>query len=172
MTTRAVVLIGPMGVGKSSIGRKLAKALSRTFLDTDSVIAREHGPIPQIFAQHGEAYFREVEREAVARAVADGGVVALGGGAVLNESTRELLREHRVVLLDVSEAVVAGRIGHGEGRPLLSGVDEDPMIRWKRIRAERWPVYESLADVTFDTSRGHIAYVVSAIAEWVQEEEQ
>ncbi len=171
MTTSAIVLIGPMGVGKSSIGRKLAKALSRTFTDTDSVIAREHGPIPQIFEQRGEAFFRDVERDIVARSVAEGGVVALGGGAVLNAQTQDLLRDHRVILLDVSEAVIAGRIGHGEGRPLLA-TDDDPIESWKRIRAERWPIYESLAHKTFDTSRGHIAHIVSAIAEWVQEEER
>ncbi|MBV0894938.1 shikimate kinase [Microbacterium sp. NC79] len=170
MTARAIVLIGPMGVGKSSIGRKLAKALSRTFTDTDSVIARENGPIPTIFAEHGETYFRERERDVVARAVAEGGVVALGGGAPLNRQTQRLLREHSVILLDVSETVIAGRIGQGEGRPLLA--DSDPVEKWKRLRAERWPVYESLADVTFDTSRGHIAHIVSAIAEWVQEEER
>lgn len=171
MTSRAIVLIGPMGVGKSSIGRKLAKALSLPFTDTDSVIARENGPIPKIFEEQGEPRFREIERDVVARAVADGGVVALGGGAVLNAQTQQLLREHRVVLLDVSESVVAGRIGHGEGRPLLAS-DDDPMQTWKRIREQRWPVYESLADKTVDTSRGHIAHIVSAIAEWVQEEER
>lgn len=171
MTTRAVVLIGPMGVGKSSIGRKLAKALSRTFTDTDSVIVRENGPIPAIFAEHGEAYFREIEREVVARSVAAGGVLALGGGAPLNAQTQAILREQIVILLDVSESVIAGRIGHGEGRPLLAS-DDNPVEKWKRLRAERWPVYESLADATFDTSRGHIAHIVSAIAEWVQEEER
>ena len=171
MTTRAVVLIGPMGVGKSSIGRKLAKALSRTFTDTDTVIVRENGPIPKIFEEHGEAHFREIERDVVARSVEGGGVVALGGGAVLNTQTQAVLRDHLVVLLDVSEVVIAGRIGHGEGRPLLAS-DDEPTETWKRIRAERWPVYESLADKTFDTSRGHIAHIVSAIAEWVQEEER
>lgn len=170
MTEKAIVLIGPMGVGKSSVGRKLAKLLETTFVDTDSVIARENRPIPEIFATLGEAHFRELEREVVARSVADGGVVALGGGAVLNEATQRVLADHRVVLLDVDETVVSARLGAGTGRPLLASED-DPMIKWRRIRDERWPLYESLADVTFDTSRGHIAHIVSAIAEWVKEEQ-
>lgn len=168
MTGSAIVLIGPMGVGKSSIGRKLAKVLETTFSDTDSVIAREHGAIPDIFSTHGEPHFRELEHRAVADALTQGGVVALGGGAVLDHRTQALLREHLVILLDSEESVIAGRIGQGSGRPLLAGED-DPVERWKRIRAERLPLYQSLADVTFDTSRGHISHIVSVIAEWIQE---
>lgn len=164
-TPRAVVLVGPMGAGKSSIGKKLAKVLERSFIDTDAVIAREHGPIPEIFAEHGEAHFRELEQRAVADAVAGGGVVALGGGAVLTAATRELLAEHDVVLLTVEPRVVAGRIAGG-GRPLLAG--EDPMQRWLRIRDERRPLYEEVADATFDTSTGRIQAVVERIADWVR----
>lgn len=155
-----------MGAGKSSIGRKVAKSLGRTFIDTDSVIVREHGPIPEIFAAHGEPHFRALERDAVAAAVATGSVVALGGGAVLDPSTRTLLGEHDVVLLTVSERVVAHRIAGG-GRPLLAG-DEDPVARWRRIMTERRPLYEEVADATFDTSSGRIATVVENIADWVR----
>ena len=155
-----------MGAGKSSIGKKTAKALGRAFIDTDAVIVREHGDIPTLFAEHGEAHFRELEREAVADAVATGNVVALGGGAVLADATRELLATHDVVLLTVHPRTVASRIVMG-GRPLLDG-DEDPVARWIRIRDERMPLYEEVADVTFDTSTGRIQAVVDEIATWAR----
>lgn len=154
-----------MGAGKSSIGRKVAKMLGRTFTDTDSVVVREHGPIPAIFETHGEAHFRELEHIAVRNAVAGGGVVALGGGAVLDERTRELLKDHDVVYLTVSVRVVAGRISGG-GRPLLTG--GDPVARWKKIANERRPLYEAVADATFDTSTGRIQSVVGDIAMWAE----
>lgn len=165
----AVVLIGPMGAGKSSIGRKVARILGVSFHDTDSLIAREHGPIPALFEAHGEAHFRAVERESVKQALLAGGVVALGGGAVLDHDTRADLAQHRVVLLAVEERVVAGRLSGGAGRPLLAG-GEDPMERWLRIREERWPVYQSVANIEFDTSRGHVQDIARSIAEWAEKE--
>ncbi|GAB3270400.1 shikimate kinase [Microbacterium lacusdiani] len=166
----AIVLVGPMGAGKSSIGRRLAKALGRRFRDTDSLIAKAHGPIPEIFAEHGEPRFREIEHETVVDAVRRGGVVALGGGAVLHPGTREALRAHRVVLLTVDEKVVAGRI-QSQKRPLLDG-EEDPVATWIRIRDAREPVYREVADVAFDTSRGPLQDVVTAIADWVRQHEE
>jgi len=165
MTERAVVLIGPMGAGKTSIGRRVARALERTFTDTDKVVVRDHGAIAELFTTHGEAHFREVERAAVAEALARGGVVALGGGAVLDAATRADLVGHDVVLLTVQPHVVASRIG-GSTRPLLNA--EDPVERWARIYDERRPVYEEVADVTFDTSSGPLADIVTAIVEWVR----
>ncbi|WP_367651723.1 shikimate kinase [Curtobacterium sp. MCPF17_052] len=76
-----LVVIGPMGAGKSSVGRRVAKALGVPFTDTDRVIAREHGPIPKLFAERGEPAFRELEAAAVRRAVQIGGVVSVGGGS-------------------------------------------------------------------------------------------
>lgn len=160
----ALVLVGPMGAGKSSLGRKAARLLERPFIDTDAVIAREHGPIPQIFAEHGEARFRELERDAVAAAVATGAVVALGGGAVVDELTRERLAAHDVVLLTVHPRVVSRRIAGG-GRPLLAG-EEDPLDRWIRIRDERWPLYQEVADLTLDTSKGRLQDMAQQIADW------
>jgi shikimate kinase len=160
----ALVLIGPMGAGKSSIGRKVAKTLGTTFTDTDSLIVQRHGAIAEFFAEHGEAQFRLVERDAVVEALARGGVVALGGGSVLDAETRRDLARHRVVLLTVSPRIVRARI-QGESRPLLTG-GEDPLRRWERILAERRPLYDAVADVTFDTSSGPISGVVAEIAAW------
>jgi len=158
-----------MGAGKSSIGRKVARSLQVPFTDTDSVVVREHGPIPELFAAHGEAHFRRLERDAVVASIASGGVVALGGGAVLHADTRRDLQSVPVVLLSVEPRVVAGRIAAG-GRPLLDG--EDPMKRWQRIRDERWPLYQEVADVEFDTSRGRIAQVVADIVDWLEKRER
>jgi shikimate kinase len=162
--SEAIVLIGPMGAGKTSIGRKVAKALGRSFYDSDAAVVREHGPIEKLFAEHGEERFRELERNAVAEGLVSGGVVSLGGGAVLHPATQADLAAHRVVLLTVSPKVVAGRV-RDSARPLLQG--DDAIARWTAILQERLPVYEALADVTFDTSSGPLQNVVDAIVAWV-----
>ena len=162
----AVVLIGPMGAGKTSIGKKAARALGVPFFDTDAAVVREHGPIEQLFVEHGEARFRAAERIAVAEGLSTGGIVALGGGAVMDPATRADLAGHRVVLLTVSPRVVAGRV-RDSNRPLLQGGD-DAMARWTAIFEERRPVYEELADVTFDTSSGPLQDVVDALVAWVR----
>lgn len=166
LPARAIVLVGPMGAGKSSVGRRAARELGLSFTDTDKVIAREHGPIPALFERFGEERFRALERVAVAEALAGGGVVALGGGAVLDAATRADLAHHRVVLLTVSPRIVASRI-HGSDRPLLA--DPDPVARWQRIFAERRPLYEEVADITFDTSSGPLAAVVADIVGWARQ---
>ena len=169
MTTpdrRALVLVGPMGAGKTSIGRRVARTMGMTFTDTDKVVVRDHGPIPELFTRLGEQGFRALERDAVVESLQRGGVVALGGGAVLDAATRAALGEHRVVLLTVSPRVVASRIA-GADRPLLNG-DEDQVTRWERIFAERKRLYEEVADVTFDTSSGPLADVVTAIVAWAR----
>lgn len=165
MTSRsdALVLIGPMGAGKTSVGRRVAKALGRPFFDTDIAVAREHGAIEGIFIEHGEDYFRALERAAVCDGLATGGVVSLGGGAVLDADTQVDLAGHRVVLLTVEPRVVAGRVRES-ARPLLQG--EDPVQRWSEIYAARRPIYEKLADLTIDTSSGPLQQVVDAIVEW------
>lgn len=165
---QAIVLIGPMGAGKTSIGKRVAKRLERPFRDTDAMIVRAHGPIAELFAAHGEPHFRGLERDAVVEALDAGGVVSLGGGAVLDESTRERLRAHRVALLTVAPRVVARRLGAAASRPLLVGDEETPLARWERIYAERRPVYESVADATFDTSSGPLENIVTAIADWAE----
>ncbi|MBF4560933.1 shikimate kinase [Microbacterium sp. VKM Ac-2870] len=164
MTDPAIVLIGPMGAGKTSVGKRVAKRLALPFTDSDAVITREHGPITEIFARQGEESFRELERRAVSAALATGGVVALGGGAVLHPETQTDLAAHRVVLLTVAPQNVAARI-RGGARPLLQ--EGDAVARWHEIFAQRRPVYERLADITFDTSAGPLQDVVEALATWI-----
>src|SRR5690606_15424444 len=82
-----LVLVGPMAAGKTSVGRRVARRLGVAFVDTDKRIVATHGPIPAIFAEHGEAHFRDLERAAVAEALSEGGVISLGGGAVTQADT-------------------------------------------------------------------------------------
>jgi len=163
VTAATVALIGPMGAGKTSVGRRLARHLDRRFIDTDSVIAAEHGAIPDLFATVGEGAFRAIEREVVQRELRTGAVVALGGGAVLDESTRAALADCTVVLLTVSEQAVADRLAGGR-RPLLT----EGIASWRRIAAERDPVYRALADVTVDTSRRPMTTIAAELAEQLQ----
>ncbi|WP_396653466.1 shikimate kinase [Microbacterium sp. ARD32] len=162
------VLVGPMAAGKTSLGRKVARMLEVPFTDTDKRIAAEHGPIPQIFDAHGERHFRRLEREAVAVAITEGGVVSLGGGAVADAATRALLAQHPVVFLTVSADAVRRRIG-GSTRPLLAGED-DPVERWRTIFDERRAWYEEVADLTVDTSRRPMRMLAESIAAWRKEQ--
>jgi shikimate kinase len=162
-----LVLVGPMAAGKTSVGRRVARRLGVAFIDTDKRVVAEHGPIPAIFAEHGEAYFRALEREAVAAALAEGGVISLGGGAVTDEGTRELLRSHPVVFLTVTPDAVADRIRAG-GRPLLEG--DDPIGRWTAIFDERRPWYDEVASTTFDTSRLPMQRIAADIVTWKEEQ--
>lgn len=159
-----LVLIGPMGAGKTSVGRQVAKRLGIRFIDTDKRIIAEHGPITEIFAQHGEERFRWIETAAVAAALDEGGVISLGGGAVTSPETRELLRQHPVAFLAVSPEAVSARIRSG-GRPLLAGED-DPLERWKTIYEQRRGWYDELATETFDTSRRPMQRIADEIASW------
>ncbi|GEK86045.1 shikimate kinase [Microbacterium aerolatum] len=163
-----LVLVGPMGSGKTSVGRRVAKMLSVGFVDTDKRIVAAHGPIPEIFTAHGEAYFRALEAAAVADALSEGGVVSVGGGAVASVQTRELLREHPVVLLTVTPESVRRRLSGG-GRPLLAG-DDDPITRWNEIYEQRRGWYEEVADATFDTSHRPMQHIAEEIAAWRREQ--
>ncbi|GAB2837181.1 shikimate kinase [Microbacterium insulae] len=163
--TSAIVLIGPMGAGKTSVGKRVARALEVPFFDTDAAIAREHGPIERIFADSGEEQFRALEREAVIEGLATGGVVSLGGGAVLHPATQADLADARVVLLTVAPRVVAHRV-RGSNRPLLQG--DDAASRWSAIYEQRRPLYERLADVSFDTSSGPLQHVVDRVVDWAR----
>jgi shikimate kinase len=158
-----VVLIGAPGAGKTTVGRRVARALGVEFTDTDRAIVDAHGPIADIFRSHGEPGFRELEREAVARALAGGGVVSLGGGAVLDPATRADLAASDVVLLTVSEDAVRARI-RGDDRPLVDGLDS-----WRRLVAERRELYASLADLTIDTSDRPLARIAREIERFARE---
>jgi shikimate kinase len=152
-----------MGAGKTSVGRRLAKHLDRRFIDTDAVIATEHGAIPHLFSTVGEGAFREIEREVVQRELRTGAVVALGGGAVLDVSTRTALAACTVVLLTVTEEAVAARLAGGK-RPLLT----EGLRSWRRIAEEREPIYRELADLTVDTSRRPMTTIAAELADQLQ----
>ena len=155
-----VVLIGPMGVGKTTIGRKLAKALKVPFIDTDNLITDEHGPIPAIFEERGEPEFRRLEEKAMEKAIRETAVVATGGGAVLSELTRKRLRDVTVVYLSTDGKHIASRLQHGS-RPLLQNGVED----WRRIYQERKPIYQSVADFEVNTSGQPISASIKEIIE-------
>jgi shikimate kinase len=161
----ALVVIGPMGSGKSRIGKRIAKLLEVPFTDTDKVIVAEHGPIAAIFEEQGEPRFREIERGVVAAALDGDGVVSLGGGAVLDPATQELLAGHRVALFTVSEEAVAPRLAN-ERRPLVRNGIAD----WIRIRDERMPLYERLAGATFDTSNRPTTTIAEEVAAWTRQD--
>ena len=147
-----------MGVGKTTIGKKLARALKLPFIDTDALIVAEHGPIPEIFAQRGESEFRRLEEEAVNAALAEPAVVATGGGAVLSELTRSRLGKATVVYLSTDGRHMASRLANGN-RPLLQNGIED----WRRIYDERKPIYEQVADLTVNTSNQSMASALDEI---------
>lgn len=157
-----IVLVGPMGAGKSRVGARLAASVGAPFVDTDQRIAERYGPIDEIFAREGEEYFRAIEREVVAEALREEAVVSLGGGAVLDADTRDDLASLPVVWLQVSAEAVAPRLTGGN-RPLLA---EGGLERWRRIRDERRPLYEQVAGVAIDTSRRSVARIVDQITEW------
>jgi shikimate kinase len=154
---RPIVLIGPMAVGKSALGQQLAQQLGARFVDTDAVIVAGHGSIAEIFAGRGERAFREIEARTVAHAVeeAEGTptVISLGGGAVLDSGTQQVISHCTVVYLECDADTVADRIARNSGRPLLAG---DAMGRWTAMFATRRPVYEKLADITLDVRHGSI----------------
>jgi len=145
------VLVGPPGSGKSTVGALLAARLGTDLRDTDAdIVAATGQEIADIFVDQGEAAFRALEREAVRAALDEHvGVLALGGGAVLDEGNRSLLAGHRVVFLDVSLADAARRVGLDTSRPLLLG---NVRGRLKALLDERHPLYLEVATLTVDTS--------------------
>ncbi|MFD0472084.1 shikimate kinase [Nonomuraea thailandensis] len=149
--TRAV-LIGPPGSGKSTLGRLLAERLGVAFRDTDADVEAVAGkPVADIFVEDGEARFRELEHEAVRRALAEhDGILSLGGGAVLHEETQALLAGHHVVYLQVGLSDAVQRVGLAAARPLLV---LNPRSQLKKLMEERRPVYERLAAVTVVTDK-------------------
>ena len=146
-----VVLVGPPGSGKSTVGADLAALLGLALHDTDAAIEAAQGrTISDIFIEDGEPAFRALERGEVARAVAeDDGVLALGGGAPVDPSTEALLVGQTVVFLDVGIADASKRVGFDQSRPLLA---VNPRASWVRLMNERRPVYERVATFRVDTA--------------------
>ncbi|MFG2893087.1 shikimate kinase [Streptomyces sp. NPDC048248] len=140
----AAVLVGPMGAGKTTAGRALAERLGTTFRDTDAdVVAAVGKPIARIFADEGEPYFRDLERRAVRVALeSHTGVLALGGGAILDTGTRKLLAGLSVVFLEVDADEAVRRMAGDASRPLLA---VNLRTRWRGLMSERRPLYEEVA---------------------------
>ena len=170
---RPVVLVGLMGVGKSSIGRKLATLLHMPFVDADEEIENAaQMSISEIFAQFGEPYFRDGERRVIARLIDGPGtrkVIATGGGAFVNPETRALILEKAIAIwLDSDIDVLVERVGRKDTRPLLK--NGDPREILTRLKAEREPAYAQ-APIRVMSSSGPqgrtVARVLKGIAQWL-----
>jgi shikimate kinase len=161
----ALVLVGPPGAGKSSVGHAVARMTGLSFRDTDSDIEAVAGkPIPDIFLEDGEPHFRTLERAAVAAALAEHtGVLALGGGAVMAPATRALLAGRPVVFLNLSMSTGVRRTGLGANRPLLAGVN--PRATYKALLDARLGLYRDVARHEVQTDQLSVADVARTIIE-------
>lgn len=159
-----LVLVGLMGAGKTTVGRRCARRLERPFVDTDDLVCAAAGmPVAEIFAGPGEPHFRDLERRAVADAAASPVplVIACGGGAVLDPENRRVLAARGVVVwLRAPVEVLAARVASGDGRPLLAG---DPVAALARLDAARAAAYDAVADRSVDTAGLDVDAVADAV---------
>lgn len=146
-----VILIGPMGSGKTTIGALLAQKLNLEFRDTDQIIEREEGKtVSQIFLDEGEDAFRVIEKRVLRQELlTDGTVLSLGGGAPISIDAQSALRAiaSHILFLDISLSTVAPRIGFNRDRPLLLN---NPRGQWQTLMEARRPIYEAIADTTIN----------------------
>ena len=166
---KSVVLIGLMGAGKSSVGRRLAKALDIPFVDADEEVERAAGcSIEDIFRLYGELAFRDGEERVIARLLESGSqVLATGGGAFMNANTRERIRQSAIsIWLRADLDLLVKRTSRRGGRPLLA--HGDPRATLQRLMTERYPVYAE-ADLTVDTTDENIERMVDRIILTLQE---
>lgn len=159
-----ILLIGPPGAGKSTIGVALAKELSIDFIDTDQEIERETGKaITDIFVVDGEPYFRAIEIETLRKVLTlESGVISLGGGAPISQEAQEAIAQSNshTVFLDVSLATAAPRVGFNRDRPLLLG---NPRAQWQALSDNRRPIYEKLADDAIKVDDMNVGQIVDEI---------
>ncbi|NBO16702.1 MAG: shikimate kinase [Actinobacteria bacterium] len=164
-----IVLIGPPGAGKTSIGKALSKELNMAFADSDSEIERSvNKKISDIFVDEGEEVFRKIEVDVVGKLLSQfDGVIALGGGAPINPEIQELLSsaQYPVVFIDVSISQAAIRIGFNKDRPLLL---INPRQQWLHLMSERRPIYEKLASVTVSSDSQKPSEVARSITERIK----
>jgi shikimate kinase len=158
-----VVLIGPMGSGKTTFGKKLAKELDIDFIDTDKRISREHGSIASLFQKIGEPAFRELETSALRSALADGGIIATGGGVILSETNLAMLRGFYSIFLDTKAEHVIGKISVAK-RPLL----RDNPEKWQEIYDERIERYRAAANATVFTGGKSVKAVMHELRKLVE----
>lgn len=166
---RTIVLIGPTGVGKSSVGESLSQRLRLPFADSDQVIVRRHGAITDMFAVLGESAFRRIEAETISSLLssqASPTVLSVGGGAILDPLTRELFRGLTVVWLDTELEYVLPRLLAQPNRPLLRG---DVAEKWERYAAARYHLYSELADLKIDARIGSVEQLADTIAQRLRE---
>ena len=159
-----LIIIGPPGSGKSSVGRQLGKVMQTPFTDTDKIIEERAGKkIAEIFLEDGEPIFREIEREVVLAEIAkEDGILALGGGSILDsEVDKELSKlKSRVIYLEVSISNAAPRVGFNKDRPLLA---VNPRQQWMALMEKRRPIYERLAGHKVSTDNKKPSEVVNEI---------
>ncbi len=167
---RNVYLIGPMGSGKTAVGRRLATLLGRPFVDSDAEIEKRTGvDIRFIFEKEGETRFRQRERDVIAELTTlDGIVLATGGGAILDASTRARLAETGVVVyLETTIDILVRRTKAAKTRPLLMG--EDPRAVLERLMVARRPLYETAADLRIETTGRQVRAVAADIQQRLAE---
>ena len=157
-----LVFVGAPGSGKTTIGKQVAEKLGVEFIDVDNEIEMdEKTTISEIFVQKGEAYFRQLEREKISELLNSfNGVLSLGGGSVLDETTRQALAIAPVVWLKVSSGDASSRVGLGLSRPVLMGNVRSTLVK---LLEERTPLYEEVADWEIDTSKKSIEEVVQEV---------
>ena len=172
-STNNIFLVGLMGSGKTTIGRSLAKKLNLRFVDADQEIeARTGASIPLIFEIEGEASFRQREADVIRDLTAQQGIVlATGGGAVLNEASRQFLRERgTVIYLRASVASILQRTSHDKNRPLLQTAD--PRAKIEALSLERAPLYQEVAHIIIEIGRPNVHSVVHNILSQLQSNTQ
>jgi shikimate kinase len=161
-----LILVGPPGSGKSTAARLVAARLGTTWRDTDDDVEQASGStISDIFVDHGEEAFRNLEAAAVSAALAEhDGVLAVGGGAILDAGTRAQLKGRTVVFLNVAIKDAAQRIGFNRDRPLLLG---NPRAQWIRLMEQRRPLYEEIATTIVETDNKTPEEVADEVVMWV-----
>ncbi len=170
---RSIALIGFMGVGKTTIGRRLARRLDYQFADSDAEIVRRKGcTVSQLFSEHGEPAFRRMESEAIAAlAVRSGLVISTGGGAVIAPENAAILLAHCLTIwLTASPGVVLKRVGNAETRPLLAN-SGDPYTHVRQLMKLREPQYQAAAHLRVDTTDRRPEAIIEEIVEWLRQEE-